>query len=224
MGGMTGACEGPLDEVPQKNFGWADPNSLRAQVVFGAGSTDLPGFRHGISRLEIADTLVYRRVRPFGFHQEARLPRLHDDKVDLAQVHVAKVAELHIKPLRVLQVMDPFQEVQRDQILESPGHVGHERPVVVVVLLGFLDGANARSAKREEPDNGVHALECGDPTRDRVVAHRQIFADGVDRQRRSDELGEPKDQKLEVPEIRYALEGGDIFPDQTRAVFPRPAA
>ena len=91
------------------------------------------------------------------------------------------------------------------------------------MLLLLLDGADARRTERRQAEDRVEPLEGGEPGGHGLVAHLQVLAQGVDRERRADQLGQAQHQQLEMPEVLDALERRDLVAHQPGAVLARPA-
>src|SRR5436190_23612183 len=92
------------------------------------------------------------------------------------------------------------------------------------MLLFLFHGAYTRSAKWRQPVNRIETLQYLEPGRNCFVAYLKIFPNRIDRERRSDQLGEPQHQELEVSKILDSFQARDFFPNQEIPVFTRPAA
>ena len=109
-----------------------------------------------------------------------------------------------------------------DEVLEPGALVMHDGPVEVIVLSLFSDRAYARRTEGRKAKDREQALESVEPGCRRLVRDLQVFAQGVDRERRSDEIGEAQHHFLEPAQVLDPLQGGDFLFDEARPVRAGP--
>ena len=73
----------------------------------------------------VAKAPVRTRLGPLAFDRQYGLPPVGDNEVHLAPIGIAKELEVEIKPLGILPVVDPLQQMRGDQVFEprtAPGN------------------------------------------------------------------------------------------------------
>ena len=109
----------PSHERRKQLHRWSHTNVVRCDVVLRASCRDLPRLALGESRFEISQRAIDLSIAPLAFDTELWSPTLDDHEVDFPTVRVPEVTELKVTTLGILLVVDPFQKVARDEILES---------------------------------------------------------------------------------------------------------
>ena len=173
--------------------------------------------------MEVPQRLVQRAVAPLHLDQVRWSLAIGHDEVDLAAVDVPEVPQIEIAPADVLLVVHPLQQVHGHQVLEAGGPVAHLDPVVVVVLLRLLDGAERRRAERLDAEDGVEPLENLQPAADGPVADLQVLAQRVHRQRRPHHVAQPNREQLDRADVGDPFEVTNLLFDEAHAVLARPA-
>lgn len=102
---------GLLDQPVQQRQRWAYTNALGSQIVFAACCGHLPRLCFRKASFKVAKTLVHIGVAPLAFYEQPGPLPVDHDEVDFAAIGITEIAQLAIKPVRVLLEVHPFEQV-----------------------------------------------------------------------------------------------------------------
>ncbi len=107
-------------------------------------------------------------------------PILQDHKIDFVALLILQKTEFHSVSFRVFHPMAIFQQMRRNQILETWPLILSGRPVAKVELLLLLVCLDLWRTVRRDGVALVDGTENIDPVRDRVGGLGQILSNGIE--------------------------------------------
>ena len=137
---------------------------------------------------------------------------------------IPEIPEVHAEALPILQRVAELQEVERHEVLETGGAVGHQAPVPEVGFRHALERGNAPAGEWPHERHVIQTLQHVNPVGHRPMAHFQVFPQRVQREWGANPAGQGVGELLDQGKVADGVEVADVLAEEPLepAALPAP--